>query len=571
MTAALVAAVVVSVGLMLPPARQVPVTVAGDDTIAGVFHVHTNRSDGSSSPDEIAAIAARAGLRFLVFTDHGDGTRAPDPPTYRSGVLCLDAVEISTQAGHLIALGLPQTPYPLMGEARDVLEDVHRLGGMGVAAHPHSPRTDLQWRDWDAPLDGVELLNLDTEWRIHAAQPPTSGAWFGLARALATYPVRPSETIASLVSSGEHVPDQWRALASRRHLALFAGADAHARLELRDRDPIRSRWALSLPGYEAVFRTLTMRVRVSAPFMTDAERDGALLLAALREGAAYAALDAVMSPPAFELSATSGSSSVPQGGTLTTDGLIALSLTTNAPPTFTTIIWRNGEVLISQPSAPHLTVAAPAGDAIYRAEVRASPLPNTPPWILSNSLTVQTPDTAARLQARAVATATPRATTPARVLFGQSTTTRWTTETSEASRVALDTVETGSGRELQVRYGLPGGDVYGQFAAAVAATDGGLVPHAGVTFTARSDRPMRLSVQLRAPDAGDGRRWRRSVYLDSEARTYDLPFQDFREAGSGPSGEVPLAEIHGILFVVEQGSTAPGTSGRVSLTHAALQ
>ncbi len=85
--------------------------------------------------------------------------------------LCLDAVEISTNGGHLVALGLPAAPYPLAGEAGDVLEDVHRLGGFGIAAHPDSPKADLQWRDWEVPFDGIEIVNLDTAWRVHAERP----------------------------------------------------------------------------------------------------------------------------------------------------------------------------------------------------------------------------------------------------------------------------------------------------------------------------------------------------------------------------------------------------------------
>src|SRR6516162_7307713 len=106
-----------------------------------MIHVHTNRSDGLSSPDEIAAAAARAGLKFVVFTDHGDATRKPDPPRYLSGVLCLDGVEISTTGGHYIALDMPASPYPLGGEPRDVVDDVKRMGGFGIVAHPDSPRT----------------------------------------------------------------------------------------------------------------------------------------------------------------------------------------------------------------------------------------------------------------------------------------------------------------------------------------------------------------------------------------------------------------------------------------------
>src|SRR4051812_8895343 len=76
------------------PARHLTPAAQVDGTIPGIIHVHTHRSDGLSGPDEVAAAAARAGLKFVVFTDHGDAVRMPDPPTYRSGVLCLDAVEI---------------------------------------------------------------------------------------------------------------------------------------------------------------------------------------------------------------------------------------------------------------------------------------------------------------------------------------------------------------------------------------------------------------------------------------------------------------------------------------------
>src|SRR6202035_4530259 len=125
----------------------------------------------------VAAAAARAGLKFVIFTDHGDATRVPDAPAYRSGVLCLDGVEISTGGGHYVAIDMPTAPYPLGGEPRDVVEDVKRLGGFGIVAHPDSPKPELQWRDWSARFDAVELLNLDTSWRILAQQPGVGSKW----------------------------------------------------------------------------------------------------------------------------------------------------------------------------------------------------------------------------------------------------------------------------------------------------------------------------------------------------------------------------------------------------------
>src|SRR5579872_4314772 len=163
------AAVFAFVVLTVPPPR-LALSPYNDGTVAGVLHIHTNRSDGLGSPADVAAAAARAGLKFVVFTDHGDATRPPDPPAYRSGVLCMDGVEISTVGGHYVALDMGAAPYPLGGEARDVVADVKRLGGFGIAAHPDSPKPELQWRDWAAPFDGVELLNPDTSWRVLADQ-----------------------------------------------------------------------------------------------------------------------------------------------------------------------------------------------------------------------------------------------------------------------------------------------------------------------------------------------------------------------------------------------------------------
>src|SRR5580765_1121732 len=127
--------------MMPSAARDLPPAPAGlSRGVRGVIHVHTRRSDGTGSVEEVTRATAAAGLQFVIVTDHGDGTRTPDLPDYRDGVLYIDAVEISTTNGHLVALGLPKAPYPLAGDGRDVLEDVHRLGGIAIAAHPESPK-----------------------------------------------------------------------------------------------------------------------------------------------------------------------------------------------------------------------------------------------------------------------------------------------------------------------------------------------------------------------------------------------------------------------------------------------
>ena len=302
--AALVAAICVFSGLTLPP-RRVTLAPSADGTVPGILHIHTDRSDGRSTPDEIAAAAARAGARFIVFTDHGDATRPPDAPVYRSGVLCLDGVEISTTGGHYIALDMPAAPYPLAGEPRDVVEDVRRLGGFGIAAHPDSPKAELRWSDWDAPIDGVEWINPDTSWRVHAASGWRSR--FRLLEGLLHYPIRPAETLAGLLTGFEDAMARWNALASRRPVVGIAGVDAHAKLELRNADPGDNRFSIPLPSYEASFRLLSVHVTPERPLSGasgDAAADAALVMRAIRAGHLYTAIDGLASPPAFEFTAT---------------------------------------------------------------------------------------------------------------------------------------------------------------------------------------------------------------------------------------------------------------------------
>jgi len=105
-TAAFAAAVAFWILSTLPPSAvrlspSLPAT-----RVTGAYHVHSVRSDGTGTPDEIARAAQSAGLQFVILTDHGDGTRPPDPPAYIDGVLVLDGVEISTDQGHYVAIDI---------------------------------------------------------------------------------------------------------------------------------------------------------------------------------------------------------------------------------------------------------------------------------------------------------------------------------------------------------------------------------------------------------------------------------------------------------------------------------
>jgi hypothetical protein len=562
-TAALAAAVAVLVALSLPP-RSIALTAEDDGrTIAGVLHIHTNRSDGRSSPEEVAEIAARAGLKFIVFTDHGDATRTPDPPVYRAGVLCLDGVEISTSGGHYVALDTSPSPYPLGGEPRDVIEDVRRLGGFGVAAHPDSPKSELQWREWTAPFDGLEVLSLDTGWRVHLLEP----GWrprLRLIEALLGYPVRPQEAIASLLDESTVMAARWVALTERRRVVGVPAADAHAKLSLREVDPGDNRYSLEVPSYEASFRTLSAHVQLSRPLTGDAAADARLVYSAIRAGHLYAAVDGLASPPFFEFTASNRKGTAREGDELAAEGPVSLHVRSNAPASFETTVWEGSRVLTTRRGESDFTVTAPAEPAVYRAVVRAADRPHQPVWIVSNPIYVRGPKPGEVPIQRLPATIS-------RPLFEDQITDAWRFEVDPDSVGALDVPKTLTGSELRFRFGLGNGTT-GQFAAVVVDMRESLASYDRVTFTARAETPMRISVQFRVGTTpGAEERWRRSIYVDTVDREYTVYFDDLMPIGVTRTFRTPLAEVHGILFAIDNTNTKPGTSGRLWLKEVALQ
>jgi hypothetical protein len=572
-TAALAAAVAVYTGFSLPPARISLARSFDDRTVQGILHVHTNRSDGRSSPETVAAIAAAAGLRFVVFTDHGDATRKPDPPAYLSGVLCLDGVEISTNGGHYVAVDMPESPYPLGGEARDVVEDVHRLGGLGIAAHPDSPKADLRWREWTAPIDGVELLNPDTSWRVHAVQRGITPK-LGLVRALLTYPVRPSESIAGLLVNASSAIAEFDGLAATRRIVAVAGADAHAKLELRNVDPGDNRYSLELPGYRAALEVMSVRIRPDAPLTgSDARRDAERLIGGLRRGHLYTVIDAWATPPAFSFTMSTAGGTAEQGDELVLNGGGKLRVRSNAPPGFETTILQatRAVVAIAGTNGQELDVDVNAPGA-YRVEIRSDRASGAPAWITSNPIFV-------RGAAHPAPTATGQRTASAapadktRLLFDGRTLARWNTETDASSLAALDVaLRIDGSNEVKLRYGLSGGANVGQFSGATVEAPANAGAVSRVAFTARAEHPMRISLQVRAAVPGAApERWQRSIYLDGQDRDIEVAFDDMTPVGQTHTAHVPRDRLMNIMFVVDTTNTKPGSSGRVWIRNPRLE
>jgi hypothetical protein len=128
----------------------------------------------------------------------------------------------------------------------------------------------------------------------------------------------------------------------------------------------------------------------------------------------------------------------------------------------------------------------------------------------------------------------------------------------------MDVIGALGGTQLLLRFAISGTAGENPYVGFVMPATAGIAMYERLVFTARADRPMRLSVQLRSPD-GEGERWRRSVYLDSTPRTIDVAFNDFRPVGSTSSPRPALAKIDSILFVIDTINNKIGSNGQIQI------
>jgi hypothetical protein len=235
---------------------------------------------------------------------------------------------------------------------------------------------------------------------------------------------------------------------------------------------------------------------------------------------------------------------------------VTLRVRTNAPAGFKAAIWRGNEILSGERTEQDFSVEAPPDPAVYRVEVRAGGS-RSPLWLLSNPIYVRGPRPTFVPAPRPPASDTKR-------LFDGREAPGWSTETDPTSLAAFDVLRGTSTPELALRFGLATGDGTDQFAALGVLTPDGVAPYDRLTFEARSEAPMRVSVQLRAPvNPNYQERWERSVYLEPTDRPISVFFDDMTPIGTTQTYRPQLPNVRSIVFAVDRTNTNAGTSGRI--------
>ena len=99
------------------------------------LHVHSHYStDCKSKPKDLIKFAEKKNLAGIAITDHNT-TDFHKNEHFKSKLLIIPGVEISTNKGHIIGLGIVEN-VPKRLTVEETIERIEELGGLPVVSHP---------------------------------------------------------------------------------------------------------------------------------------------------------------------------------------------------------------------------------------------------------------------------------------------------------------------------------------------------------------------------------------------------------------------------------------------------
>jgi hypothetical protein len=343
-------------------------------TYPGNIHIHSTFSDGSSGIKQIASHAARAGLSFVIITDH-ETLEGLAEEGLHSKVVTLVGAEINRPHSHYLAFGLKELPAPDPENPQKVIDAVRTAGGLGFIAHPFekgSPYLEkgqaYPWKNWPVfGFTGLEIWNYSSHWRgLHPSLLRTIYYFFFNRKA--AMKGAPPELLAL-----------WDCYNVSGHRVVgIGGSDAHAFIYRLGFLP------LQIFSYRYIFGTINTYLLLEEELAEEFQAAKAQILSAIKEGRTYISFDSLAKGSGFNFYTVSGEKLYPMGSALVfTPGLI---LEAKVPVQSARIkLVRNGQVIHTVGgSSLSFPVQEPG---IYRLEVFIKARFGRPrPWIYSNPI-----------------------------------------------------------------------------------------------------------------------------------------------------------------------------------------
>ncbi|MFY9114958.1 MAG: CehA/McbA family metallohydrolase [Dethiobacteria bacterium] len=344
---------------------------------SGNIHIHSSYSDGTGTIEEIANEANRAGLDFVIITDHLTRGGAADERRY-GRLMVIVGVELHKEANHLLALGAHEPIDDFTDTPQRSIDAVNQQGGFSFLAHPVETGSPLvtdgaafPWTDWSVEnYTGIELWNYCSQWKAEALSIPKILYWYLFDRDGPVKKGPPHEGIR-----------RWDELTRERKVVAIGGTDAHA---------INHRLGfikVIIFPYVDLFRTINTYVMLEEELSANFEKARGQIFDALQEGRCYISLDRYGQSRDFYFGAFNAEKKVHMGSELEFGE--GTSLMIKAPGRRPLIkIIKNGKPVCEKTDNNLILKVLERGT--FRVEVYHRPKWGRPrPWIYSNPIYIK--------------------------------------------------------------------------------------------------------------------------------------------------------------------------------------
>lgn len=258
----------------------------------GAIHIHSRHSDGSGEIEKIAAEAGKSKLDFIIISDHilyndSSAFLLKKQEGWYDDLLVLIEQEISPRRNHYLVLGLNEAIVPGKNDYWKHIDEVHKKGGLGFAAHPFRDGVStghIRYRTWinldDRRIDGFELWSYMIDWasqlnRFHFRE---------ILRCI-------KNPAAVIKGPSFKALSTWDWLTRTRRMPAIGSIDAHAKKYFFG--------LINIFPYRFLFNTIRTYIQ-AAPFEGKFENDKLSIYEALKEGRCFISYDYLQPASGFD-------------------------------------------------------------------------------------------------------------------------------------------------------------------------------------------------------------------------------------------------------------------------------
>ncbi|MEW5986846.1 MAG: CehA/McbA family metallohydrolase [Chloroflexota bacterium] len=359
--------------------------------LVGNMHIHTPYSDGEKWHAQIAEDAIKAGLDFIIVTDHNVWVQGIEGyyQDEHGRVLVLSGEEVhnmrrNPQGSHFLAYGTERELALCAFDPQALINETNAAGGYGFLAHPYElelplfSESNLGWQDWHVQdFTGLEIWNYMSSFKNALARRlaglrSKGGLWAKLR--IVQVALRPEKYIDG---PEPETLAKWDALlAEGKRVAAVGNSDAHGttfRL-----GPIER----VIYPYEFCFRAVNTHVLIPQELTGDVTQDKRMVLQAIGRGHSWVGYDMAYPTKGFRFSGQ-GANKGFMGDEITMD--VGATLQVKTPVKARIRLICHGRVVAEVNKETNLT-HIPVEAGAYRVECYLPFMDKERGWIFSNPI-----------------------------------------------------------------------------------------------------------------------------------------------------------------------------------------